>query len=231
MLRSVFSETIFTSRGPGRRVKHDSNGRNVRLTEVQQSAAMSDSLSPLRLPRHARSDDCRDQDHADRAHGGGFWRIAATDNDGARVRRFLALSFILERHSCEKAARHARVDRQTLRHGVHRYNKHGVEGLCPIRIGGRSARSRHHPACGPQWVRSATLMTTRCAKASSRPWSASCWNVVGSRPRQRPKWPASALLKAGTIPSGCIPRSVTGYRSPMTFEETMEDAIAQPQSS
>ena len=24
---------------------------------------------------------------------------------------------------------------------------------------------------------------------------------------------------------------VTGYRSPMTFEETMEDAIAQPQSS
>ncbi len=64
---------------------------------------------------------------------------AAKDSDGARVRRLLALSLILEGHSREEAARQAGMDRQTLRDWVHRYNKHGVEGLCSIRIGGRSA--------------------------------------------------------------------------------------------
>ena len=65
--------------------------------------------------------------------------IASKDNDGARVRRLLALALVLDGHSREDAALQAGMERQTLRDWVHRYNRHGVAGLCSIRIGGRSA--------------------------------------------------------------------------------------------
>ena len=51
--------------------------------------------------------------------------------------------------------------------------------------------------------------TTPCARAFSPRWNVSYWSGAGSRPRRRPKWPASALSKAGTIPFGCTPRWVT----------------------
>ena len=49
--------------------------------------------------------------------------------DGAASRRMLALALVLEGSSREEAARHAGMDRQTLRDWVHRYNAEGVEGL------------------------------------------------------------------------------------------------------
>ena len=52
--------------------------------------------------------------------------------DAAAARRMLALALVLEGHAREEAARHAGMDRQTLRDWVHRYN-----GARP----GRSARS------------------------------------------------------------------------------------------
>src|SRR5260370_28511840 len=47
--------------------------------------------------------------------------------------------------------------------------------------------------------------TTPCARASSPPSSASCWNAVGSPLRPKRRWLVLALSKAGTTPSGCIP--------------------------
>ena len=41
----------------------------------------------------------------------------------------LALALVLEGHSREEAARHAGMDRQTLRDWVHRYNAEGLAGL------------------------------------------------------------------------------------------------------
>jgi transposase len=55
--------------------------------------------------------------------------LAAKTQDGAVVRRLLALALILEGHSREAAARHNGMDRQTLRDWVHRYNADGVAGL------------------------------------------------------------------------------------------------------
>ena len=65
--------------------------------------------------------------------------LAAKSNDGAQVRRLLALALILEGHSHEAAASLSGMDRQTLRDWVHRYNEHGVAGLRSIRSGGQPA--------------------------------------------------------------------------------------------
>jgi transposase len=65
--------------------------------------------------------------------------FAAKSNDGAQVRRLLALALILEGHPRRTAAEQAGMDRQTLRDWVHRYNEQGVDGLCSIRIGGHPA--------------------------------------------------------------------------------------------
>ena len=62
---------------------------------------------------------------------------ARTSTDGAKVRRLLALAFILEGHTREAAAAQSGMDRQTLRDWVHRYNGEGVAGLSSIRTGGR----------------------------------------------------------------------------------------------
>jgi transposase len=65
--------------------------------------------------------------------------LAAKSNDGAQVRRLLALALILEGHPRREAAERSGMDRQTLRDWVHRYNEDGVAGLCSIRIGGHPA--------------------------------------------------------------------------------------------
>lgn len=65
--------------------------------------------------------------------------LAAKSNDGAQVRRLLAVALILEGHPRRAAAERSGMDRQTLRDWVHRYNDEGMAGLLSIRIGGRSA--------------------------------------------------------------------------------------------
>ena len=65
--------------------------------------------------------------------------LAARNNDGAQVRRLLALAFVLDGHPREEAAQRAGMDRQTLRDWVHRYNADGVSGLKSIRSGGHPA--------------------------------------------------------------------------------------------
>jgi len=56
-------------------------------------------------------------------------REAARCRDANAARRMLALALVLEGHSREEAARHAGMDRQTLRDWVHRYNAEGLAGL------------------------------------------------------------------------------------------------------
>ena len=51
--------------------------------------------------------------------------LAAKSNDGAQVRRLLALALILEGHPRREAAERSGMDRQTLRDWVHRYNEEG----------------------------------------------------------------------------------------------------------
>ena len=67
----------------------------------------------------------------------GLRREAARCRDAKAARRMLALALVLEGRSREEAARHAGMDRQTLRDWVHRYN---VEGLAGLRDRPRSGR-------------------------------------------------------------------------------------------
>jgi transposase-like protein len=60
--------------------------------------------------------------------------------DGAASRRMLALALVLEGSSREEAARHAGMDRQTLRDWVHRYNAEGLAGLRDRPRSGRKPR-------------------------------------------------------------------------------------------
>jgi transposase len=56
-------------------------------------------------------------------------REAGRCRDARAARRMLALALVLEGSSREEAARHAGMDRQTLRDWVHRYNEEGLAGL------------------------------------------------------------------------------------------------------
>jgi transposase len=60
---------------------------------------------------------------------GDLRREAKRCRDAAAARRMLALALVLEGSSREEAARHAGMDRQTLRDWVHRYNAQGLPGL------------------------------------------------------------------------------------------------------
>ena len=60
---------------------------------------------------------------------GDLRREAARCRDARAARRMLALALVLEGSSREEAARHAGMDRQTLRDRVHRYNEEGLAGL------------------------------------------------------------------------------------------------------
>jgi transposase len=55
--------------------------------------------------------------------------LAAKTNDGAVVRRLLALALVLEGRCRDEAASQNGMTRQTLRDWVHRYNAEGVTGL------------------------------------------------------------------------------------------------------
>jgi transposase len=67
-------------------------------------------------------------------------REAKRCRDAAAARRMLALALVLGGASREVAARHAGMDRQTLRDWVHRYNAEGLPGLRDRRRSGRKPR-------------------------------------------------------------------------------------------
>src|ERR671938_192392 len=58
----------------------------------------------------------------------GLRREAGRCRDAKAARRMLALALVLEGSSRQQAARHAGMDRQTLRDWVHRYNAEGLPG-------------------------------------------------------------------------------------------------------
>jgi transposase len=60
---------------------------------------------------------------------GALRAAASRSRDGGKVRRLLALAFVLEGHSRSEAAELAGMDRQTPRDWLHRYNANGIEGL------------------------------------------------------------------------------------------------------
>jgi len=65
--------------------------------------------------------------------------VAAKSDDGAQVRRLLAIALILEGRSRTEAAEQSGMDRQTLRDWVHRYNAAGIPGLASRHGNGREA--------------------------------------------------------------------------------------------
>jgi transposase len=67
-------------------------------------------------------------------------REARRCRDAAASRRMLALALVLEGSSRAEAARHAGMDRQTLRDWVHRYNAEGLAGLRDRPRSGRRPR-------------------------------------------------------------------------------------------
>jgi len=67
-------------------------------------------------------------------------REAARCRDARAARRALALALVLEGSSREEAARHAGMDRQTLRDRVHRYDAEGLAGLRDRPRSGRKPR-------------------------------------------------------------------------------------------
>ena len=69
------------------------------------------------------------------------------------------------------------------------------------------------PVCDPRWVRSAMPMTTRCARASSRPSNANCSIAAGSRRRPRREPQCSPSSRASTIRDAVTHRSDTSHRS------------------
>jgi transposase len=67
-------------------------------------------------------------------------REARRCRDAAASRRMLGLALVLEGCSREEAARHAGMDRQSLRDWVHRYNEEGLAGLRDRPRSGRKPR-------------------------------------------------------------------------------------------
>ncbi len=68
----------------------------------------------------------------------GLRSLASKSNDGAQVRRLLALALVLEGCSRTEAAEQSGMERQTLRDWVHRYNADGVAGLTSRSSPGRT---------------------------------------------------------------------------------------------
>lgn len=65
-------------------------------------------------------------------------KLAGKCDDAEVVRRLLALAAVLDGCSRTEAARHAGMDRQTLRDWVHRYNAEGIAGLTSRQSPGRA---------------------------------------------------------------------------------------------
>lgn len=64
-------------------------------------------------------------------------RMAGQLKNADQVRRVLAIAFVLDGWSRAEAAQACGMDRQTLRDWIHRYNEHGVDGLCDLPHRGR----------------------------------------------------------------------------------------------
>ena len=77
-------------------------------------------------------------------------REAACCRDAKAARRMLALALVLDGASRETAARHAGMDRQTLRDWVHRYNVYGrpppCKGVLPTWLASSVRAARVYPA-------------------------------------------------------------------------------------
>src|SRR3954462_6862914 len=86
---------------------------------------------------------------------GDLRREAGRCRDARAARRMLALALVLEGSSREEAARHAGMDRQTLRDWVHRYNQEGLAGLTDRQGEGGAKRllSPEQEAEVAEWVR------------------------------------------------------------------------------
>jgi len=67
-------------------------------------------------------------------------RCAARAKDGAQARRLLALAAVCDGMTRTEAARLGGMDRQTLRDWVHRFNRHGPDGLIDVKPSGRPPR-------------------------------------------------------------------------------------------
>jgi transposase len=67
-------------------------------------------------------------------------RLAAGVRDADQARRLLALAAVYDGMSREDAARIGGMDRQTLRDWVHRFNRHGVDGLIDGKSPGRPSK-------------------------------------------------------------------------------------------
>ena len=64
-------------------------------------------------------------------------RLAVEAKDADQARRLLALAAVYDGMSREDAARIGGMDRQTLRDWVHRFNRHGADGLIDGKSPGR----------------------------------------------------------------------------------------------
>ena len=102
----------------------------------------------------------------------GLRREAARCRDAKAARRMLALALVLEGSSREEAARHAGMDRQTLRDWVHRFNSlpsgltGGPRASPACTTGGARGASRASPQSkGPSWRRSWSGGRTRTGTA------------------------------------------------------------------
>jgi transposase len=67
-------------------------------------------------------------------------RLATGVKDADQARRLLALAAVYDGMSREDAARIGGMDRQTLRDWVHRFNRHGVDGLIDSKPPGRPSK-------------------------------------------------------------------------------------------
>src|SRR6187397_2653704 len=90
---------------------------------------------------------------------GDLRREATRCRDAKAARRMLALALVLEGTSREAAARHAGMDRQTLRDWVHRYNAEGLAGL----------RDRPHPGPMPRLTQEQLTELARIVEAGPDP--------------------------------------------------------------
>ena len=78
-------------------------------------------------------------------------REAKRCRDAAAARRMPALALVLDGASREEAARHAGMDRQTLRDWVHRDNEEGLLGLYDRRRVDRGASRASRPSRKRSW--------------------------------------------------------------------------------
>ena len=81
-------------------------------------------------------------------------------------------------------------------------------------------------ACAHRWARSATRTTTRCARVSSRPSSASCSIGVGSR--HRPKHVSTVFEFIEGFYNPRRRHSSIGYLSPIDYERRHHAAAVNP---